>query len=358
MPTLDCRHPFYLLKRKYIIGLLNCPLTCSRYIETWRHVCLAAQYSERAYTRPNDAEKETHISADWRHGTKAMVLKSVPIDDMNTVVLAIRGSQTFMDWAVNFRPAPSSPIGFLDDPGNLCHSGFLTVARAMVKPVAARLRQLLEQDPSRASWSLLITGHSAGGAVASLIYMHMLSETMESELNILTGCFKRIHCITFGTPPVSLLPLQTPSKQRLKKSMFFSFINQGDPVVRANKEYVKSLIKLYTNPLPVTKPLTNAIQAVVPHGKIGKKPSKQQLQSVAPLPVWKVPPTTLSNAGRLVLIREKPAIRGQENIEACTISDEQLRAVIFGDPMVHMMKVYARRVELLATLAVTGRMNG
>jgi hypothetical protein len=42
-----------------------------------------------------------------------MVLKSIPIDDMNTVVFAIRGSQTFMDWAVNFRPAPSSPEGFL-----------------------------------------------------------------------------------------------------------------------------------------------------------------------------------------------------------------------------------------------------
>ena len=46
-------------------------------------------------------------------GTKAMVLKSVPIDDMNTVVFAIRGSQTFMDWAVNLKSAPASPEGFL-----------------------------------------------------------------------------------------------------------------------------------------------------------------------------------------------------------------------------------------------------
>lgn len=80
---------------------------------TYPLLCLAAQYSERVYTRPTGAERETHIEADWRQGTKAMVLKSVPIDDMNTVVFAIRGSQTFMDWAVNFRPAPSSPRGFL-----------------------------------------------------------------------------------------------------------------------------------------------------------------------------------------------------------------------------------------------------
>ena len=58
----------------------------------------------------------------------------------------------------------------------------------MIKPVAARLRSLLEEDPSRASCSLLMTGHSAGGAVASLLYAHMLAEGAKSELNILTGC--------------------------------------------------------------------------------------------------------------------------------------------------------------------------
>lgn len=42
-----------------------------------------------------------------------MVIKSVPIDDMNTIMFAIRGSQTFMDWAVNLNSAPVSPSGFL-----------------------------------------------------------------------------------------------------------------------------------------------------------------------------------------------------------------------------------------------------
>lgn len=42
-----------------------------------------------------------------------MVIKSVPIDDMNVVIFAIRGSQTFMDWAVNVNSAPVSPSEFL-----------------------------------------------------------------------------------------------------------------------------------------------------------------------------------------------------------------------------------------------------
>lgn len=80
---------------------------------TFPLLCLAAQYSERVYTRPAGQEKEAHVEADWKTGTKAMVIKSVPMDDMNTIVFAIRGTQTFMDWAVNLNSAPASPDGFL-----------------------------------------------------------------------------------------------------------------------------------------------------------------------------------------------------------------------------------------------------
>ena len=45
-----------------------------------------------------------------------MVIKSMPIDDMNCVVFAIRGSQTFMDWAVNLNSSPVSPRDFLVRP--------------------------------------------------------------------------------------------------------------------------------------------------------------------------------------------------------------------------------------------------
>lgn len=83
-----------------------------------------------------------------------------------------------------------------DDPGNLCHSGFLSVARKMIKPVAARLRSLLAENPARSSCSLLMTGHSAGGAVASLLYAHMLAEQVKSELNTLTGCEYLCLCLT------------------------------------------------------------------------------------------------------------------------------------------------------------------
>lgn len=202
------------------------PLRC--YLPTWPMICLAAQYSANAYRTPQSShERSAFVSADARLGTKAMVMKSVPCDDKKTLVFAIRGTSTLSlrDWNVNLHTAPVSPAGFLDDEGNLCHAGFLRVAKAMIKPIAMRLRTLLEENPSRASCSLLITGHSAGGAVAALLFSHMLS-SVRSELSILTDCFKRVHCVTFGAPPVSLLPLSKPDSKRYQKSLFFSFMNE------------------------------------------------------------------------------------------------------------------------------------
>ncbi|KAG9246955.1 Alpha/Beta hydrolase protein [Calycina marina] len=353
------------------------------YMPTFPLLCLAAQYSERVYMKPSGQEKETHVDA----GGRRLVLKSCPMDDQNTIVFAIRGTQTFMDWAVNLKSEPISSEGFLDDPGNYCHSGFLTVAKKMILPVAARLRNLLQEDPGRSKCSLIITGHSAGGAVAALLYSHMLSTTpaTQSELNILTSCFKRLHCITFGAPPVSLLPLAKPEDPKLKKSVFLSFVNEGDPVTRADKDYVRSLLDLYAKPAPgstciITETLTP--QRIQPFAaSIGGKSSssltlykkraspimsRSYLSAIQP-PLWPVPEATLSNAGKLVLLRgveryekvqhgmRKPVNeRMEEGVIAQMISDDLLRGVIWGDPVCHMMRLYARRIEILATNAVMG----
>jgi hypothetical protein len=215
-----------------------------------------------------------------------------------------------------------------DDPGNLCHAGFLHVARSMVEPVATRLRTLLAENPSRSNCSLLITGHSAGGAIAALLYAHMMSTTVDSELNYLTSFFKRVHCVTFGAPPVSLLPLQKSTDSRHRKSLFFSFINEGDPVARADKEVLLSLLKLYAAPVP----------------------KKGEMKS------WSLPDNTLSLAGRVIVLRTRRGIVGKEQpVEACVVTDEMLRRLIYGDPVMHMMKLYARRIEELATRAVTAQ---
>ncbi len=77
---------------------------------------------------------------------------------------------------------------------------------------------------------------------------------------------------------------------------------------------------------------------------------------------WYAPDAALSNAGRLVLLREKPGQR--TTIEAVVTSDEQLRGVkdgvpvIFGDPAMHAITVYERRIQNLAIESVTGKSVG
>lgn len=346
------------------------------YMPTYPLLCLAATYSERVYNppAPKEREVENHIAANWRSGTKAMVLKSIPVDDMNTVVFAIRGSQTFMDWAVNYNSAPTSPEGFLDDPSNFCHAGFLYVARKMVKPVAERLKVLIQENPARSNCSLLITGHSAGGAVAALLYAHMMSKSVDSQLNYLTGFFKRVHCVTFGAPPISRWPLRRSDEPQFKKWLFYSFINEGDPVPRADKSFFKSLLKLYATPAPSASALGSTIASMSslnltqppspPKSRFRlRRSSKSTVPATAPstsTPAvgveWPVPPCELSPAGRLIVLRPRPGGRREDkdDVEAVAVEEGMLRKVMYGDPLKHQMRIYRERMNLVATKAVTG----
>lgn len=92
-----------------------------------------------------------------------------------------------------------------------------------------------------------------------------------------------------------------------------------------------------------------------------KKPQSPGNTPIEPAPVftWEVPPGTLSNAGRLVVLRASQTGDAQtDDVKAEITTDQELRGVVFGDPVMHMMKVYARRVEVLATKAVTAKIWG
>ncbi|EMC98310.1 hypothetical protein BAUCODRAFT_66585 [Baudoinia panamericana UAMH 10762] len=325
------------------------------YLSTWALISRAAKASLDVYERPGRMQMDGYFNADPRNDTKAHSFRVQEVDDRKLLVCAIRGSTfNLFDWKRNFGFAPKEPTGFLDDEGNGCHEGYLRIARSMIKIVAKQLRQLIEQDPSWDSSYLLFTGHSAGGAVASLLYMHMLSKTISSDLTELAGLFKRIHCITFGVPPLTLLPLQTPSGKGRNKNIFLSFASEGDLIVRVDWEYIKSLAKLIAAPAPRLEQSGGRQQ--------GCRQKKTQDQTAPHPPKWPVPPSSLSTAGRLVLLREAPILNPSSKqtgnqrpkLEAVQLTDDQLRGTIFGDPAMHPMTLYKRRIDELMIAAVTG----
>lgn len=264
---------------------------------------------------------------------------------------------------------------------NHCHSGFLNTARKMIQPLAARLRQMIDDFPGR-PYSLLITGHSAGGAVAALLYAHMssTSKQAESELNNLAGCFKRIHCVTFGAPPISAVPLAKSEHPALRKSLFISFLNEGDPIARGHPSYLQSLISLYVTPAPRSSAshLSSSSSSKFRLMRCASKSKsfhtlnedwnrRKAHKTSGPSPVaplWPVPDLGLSNAGELVLLRgmESKELESKRRnhfqgkmVVAKMITDEILRKVIWGNPELHRMRLYLERIELLALHAVTGR---
>lgn len=132
--------------------------------------------------------------------------------------------------------------------------------------------------------------------------------------------------------------------------------------VRANKAYISTLVKIIAAPSPLASSRNGDAMLAPPKQGLRQRISRAKLNSGAPpgdryKPTWwEIPPATLSNAGRIVLLREKPFNRPE--IEAVQVTDEELRDVIFGDPAMHAMELYKSRVGRLAVAAVTGRPAG
>jgi hypothetical protein len=206
---------------------------------------LAAICSEEAYqaiegtiTDPNSALKRIKISRRDA-GEYGLI-----------VVVAVSGTQGLKDWLLNFRHSASQPNGVLvcahikvvthaiaddnqDETWNLCHTGYLEAVRLLITPLASSLSAM-----ERGS-TLLFTGHSAGAAIASLLYAH-ITTTKVSPLAKVAEMFECLHCIVFGAPPISIAPLQESRLpvSKPKHSLFLSLINEGDPITRADIGYL------------------------------------------------------------------------------------------------------------------------
>ncbi|EAT82410.2 hypothetical protein SNOG_10075 [Parastagonospora nodorum SN15] len=319
-------------------------------LPTWSMVCRAAQASDDCYDSGASTRRGTYTQANTSKSIKAMIVDDQLIDDTRVIIVAIRGTQfqCLSDWSVNKDADPISPVGFLDDEENACHSGFLQVAKAMTSQVSTQLHQ---HPASLEKPSLLFTGHSAGGAVAAMLYSHMLSSSVTSELTTLANLFSSINCIIFGAPPLSLTSL--PKRDHIS-GVFLSFANEGDPVTRlSNGAYVKSLVKLLTASTPSNSTIAAPVKVV--RGSRGTRVIRTTLPTTPQtpweeLPMWSTPPAPLTNAGNVILLREKES----GDTVASHITAEELSDVIFADLAQHTMGMYMRRVKDVAFAAMMG----
>ena len=205
--------------------------------------------------------------------------------------------------------------------------------------------QIIQETlPSRdSSAALLFTGHSAGAAIAQLLFAFCHSGTTSLSrvasgkppkipslcsfswlILFFTLAYQQIDCITFAGPPIAVPPISCPVK-----SLFLSFANEGDPVPLAQPEYVNSLLKVYAVPFA-------AAQAAD----------------------WPLPDPYYGFSGTCIVLRDMaPEDPNIVDIQAFTIDPAVLTRVIFGNLLLHSMAEYLNRVNILEQRASSKSLN-
>jgi hypothetical protein len=174
---------------------------------------------------------------------------------------------------------------------------------------------------------ILLTGHSAGGGVAALLYLRLrLTDAIGTLIkppllrwiwmHFLTLPDTPLHCITFGAPPVlapsdvlRVMPTTCPGQPR---STFLAFAVHGDIVVRADRPYIRKMIEIF--------------------GSSGAASS---------MPTLEFEESELYNVGELVLLFDANPDGDDEQFQAAQLGDE-INKLLWGNLKAHPLKEYCK----------------
>ncbi|KAF5697897.1 lipase class 3 [Fusarium mundagurra] len=233
----------------------------------FRMVSLAAESAQAAYLSNSSelpdclyelfrsVEQATPATRDG--SVKASILVTTDYSDLPLLIVACRGTASLVDWLVNLdgdledcsnfisqRQGTSSFNVEPDIARTTAHAGLLRIAKCMASEVC---NKILDAGSSRFTTTgggrkpvLMVTGHSAGGGVASLMSSHIRLRRHD-----IVDRFEAVHCVTFAAPPVFDSPDTVNDVPNLPLGLSINIVNYGDIVPRADKAYIKSLLALY-----------------------------------------------------------------------------------------------------------------
>lgn len=256
--------------------------------------------------------------------------------EATTLVAAVRGSASMADWLVNMDKEPGPYPELLDivsDPKQplLVHQGFGKGARALAPVFTEQLTSFLKGSDGR-DIELIFTGHSAGGAVAALLFSQFLTSQHLGTwpTNV------RASCITFGAPPsfsteVTRI-LERHVNQAVRPGLMLAFAVEGDPVPRMDAEYSKELVRLY-------------------HEASGSRypaPSKGDGN-------FKPPPLLLHRLGQLVMLSDAAQLSDEVDLTAWILTEDNLSRRLWANLFAHKMTQYLDWTAMLAEGCFNGR---
>lgn len=177
---------------------------------------------------PDLSEWKPEPLPNARAGSKPSRLWTRIQEGTRMILYSVRGTDSLHDWLVNFDSRPTEKLAY--------HPALWDIAKAMLPTllecVEAILSQAKNEDVHKTI--LLLTGHSAGGGVVSLL-AQMLPTRIEG--------ISVIECITFGTAASGIVNVASESSteqtghEMSTPRRTTNFILELDPVPRVDFDY-------------------------------------------------------------------------------------------------------------------------
>ena len=173
---------------------------------------LYAKLSQLAYQPYSTVQaklSEYHLQADFQIYDQKTDTNGFIASDSQSVIVAFRGTN-IKSWKNIFTDAWFFRERIIPGRNTLAHNGFITAFNSVYESIANELQ------PNLGKKKLFITGHSLGGALASLLMYRLTLEHSEAQPTM----------YVYGCPPVGDISLSTYFKERPSNTITI----QNDPV--------------------------------------------------------------------------------------------------------------------------------
>ncbi|KAH6891022.1 hypothetical protein B0T10DRAFT_484244 [Thelonectria olida] len=260
------------------------------------------------------------------------------------LVVAIRGSASSMDHVVNVNEPPRDASHFIDpsvssNPGLLANATLLKQAEALSESVSQRI-QLYADARGQHPKHVLLTGHSAGGAVASLLFLHYISKSG-------LGKRARFSCVTFGSPPSIAGPIDVSRYHSTNSATIaVNLVNEFDLMSRADSTYAMSLVNLARStygqrPIPLDEGGSSSSS-----GTREPSPTLTRDLSASSRNVWPVPKLGCHHVGSRVVLMMR-LDEDEIQLRAVEVPDSEFEKLLFCRMSVHNGVCYSERIQLI-----------